>query len=77
MLFRHTNTAKELRAKLNSAGVNMPHINDGELKHMLNRVKTNEVFFVSLADIEAGQALITGRNQPIVEGAPRFVAEQQ
>jgi hypothetical protein len=60
-----TNTADNLRAELQSVGIDSPRLDDQTLKQMFARVNLNEEFRVNIADLGAGNALIAGTNQPL------------
>ena len=62
---RGTSTVENLRAELQSVGVDTSRLDDSTLKQMLDRVNQNEEFVVSVTDIKAGNALVAGTNQPL------------
>ena len=62
---RGANTPENLRAELQSVGVDASKLDDQTLKQMLDRVNLNEEFKVSVADIKSGNALVAGTNQPL------------
>lgn len=72
---RDTNTAENLRAELQSVGVDATRLDDEKLKQMFDRVNMNEEFRVNVADIRAGNALIAGTNQPLTSQS--VVAKKQ
>jgi lipoprotein-anchoring transpeptidase ErfK/SrfK len=55
------NTPENLRAKLSGSGVDSVKLDDQTLKHMLQRVNDKGEFRISIADIKAGRALISGQ----------------
>ena len=64
---RGTATVENLRAELESVGVDPSRLDDEMLKQMLSRPNKSEQFVVDITSIEAGRALIEGRMQPLVE----------
>ncbi len=62
---RDTNTAQNLRAELQSVGIDALRLDDQTLNQMLDRVNMNEEFKVNIADIKSGNALVAGTNQPL------------
>ena len=62
---RGTSTVENLRAELQSVGVDTSRLDDQTLKQMLDRVTPNEEFVVSVAEIKAGNALVAGTKQPL------------
>lgn len=72
---RDANTAENLRAELQSVGVDATKLDDQTLKQMFVRVNMNEEFRVNVADIRAGNALIAGTNQPLTSQS--VVAKKQ
>ena len=62
---RDTNTPDNLRAELQSAGIDASRLDDQTLNQMLGRVNMNEEFTVNVADIKSGNALVAGTNQPL------------
>jgi lipoprotein-anchoring transpeptidase ErfK/SrfK len=72
---RNTNTAENLRAELQSVGVDATKLDDQTIKQMFERVNMNEEFNVNVADIRTGNALIAGTNQPITSQS--VVAKKQ
>lgn len=62
---RGTNTLENLRAELQSVGVEASKLDEQTLKQMLGRANEKEEFLVSLADIKSGSSLIAGKNQPL------------
>ncbi|MGI9036239.1 MAG: L,D-transpeptidase, partial [Pyrinomonadaceae bacterium] len=63
---RNTNTAENLRGKLESYGVDAGKLDDSTLKAMLDKVSKSQKFVVSIADIKAGNALQKGKTEPLV-----------
>ena len=57
----NTGTIENLRADLQSAGVDSSAIDDQTLRQMRDRVTMNEEFVVSVADIKSGRSLAAGR----------------
>jgi hypothetical protein len=64
---RNANTIENLRAELQTGGVDPSKLDDQTLRQMMDRVSMAEEFVVSVADIKASRALIAGRNQPLTE----------
>jgi len=62
---RDTNTAQNLRAELESVGIDPSRLDDQTLNQMFKRVNMNEEFTVNVADIKSGNALVAGTNQPL------------
>jgi lipoprotein-anchoring transpeptidase ErfK/SrfK len=62
---RGTNTIANVRAELQSVGVDASQLDDQTLKGMLARANPKEEFMVSVADIKAGRTLVAGTNQPL------------
>jgi lipoprotein-anchoring transpeptidase ErfK/SrfK len=62
---RGTSSVENLRAELQSVGVDMSKLDDQTLKQMIERTTPNEEFAVAVADIKTGNALVAGRNQPL------------
>ncbi|HKA20911.1 MAG TPA: L,D-transpeptidase [Blastocatellia bacterium] len=62
---RETSTVENLRAELQSVGMDTSKLDDQTLKQMLDRVTPNEEFMVSVADLKAGNALLAGTKQPL------------
>ncbi|MFN2455613.1 MAG: L,D-transpeptidase [Pyrinomonadaceae bacterium] len=63
---RGTNTTENLRAELETSGVNASQISEGTLEKMLARTNAKEEFVVDVKSIEAGRALTDGHAQPLV-----------
>lgn len=63
---RNTNTVENLRAELQSYGVDVERLDNAQLNGMLERVSSEEKFVVSLADIRSGRTLERGRSEPLV-----------
>ena len=72
---KDANTTENLRAELQSVGLDVTKLDDGTLKQMLDRVNMNEEFKVSIADIRSGNALAVGSNQPLTSQS--IVAKKQ
>lgn len=66
-----TNSVSKLRVKLKAAGVDDAKLEETSLTQMIKHVNSNEEFIASLADINAGQALTHGRNQPLTSQSGR------
>ncbi len=64
---RKTNSIENLRAELQSSGVDPSKLDDETLRQMIDRVSMAEEFVLNVADIKASRALIAGRNQPLTE----------
>lgn len=62
---RDTNTVENLRAELQTAGLDASRLDDATLKQMLDRANPNEEFAVSIADIKSGNALMAGTTRPL------------
>lgn len=62
---RDTNTADKLREELQSNAVDASRIDDMTLRRMLERVSSEQLFTVSIADIKAGRALERGKTEPL------------
>ena len=62
---RGTSTVENLRAELQSVGVDISKLDDQTLKQMLEKANMNEEFRVSVADIKSGNALVAGTNEPL------------
>jgi lipoprotein-anchoring transpeptidase ErfK/SrfK len=68
---RKTNTAENLRVELKTSGVEATNLDDATLNKMLARAAGKKQFVVSVKDIEAGRALISGQTLAVVtSGAP-------
>lgn len=72
---RDTNAVENLRAELQTAGVDVSKLDDKTLKQMLDRAKPIEEFMVSVAEIKSGNALVAGTNQPLTSQS--IVAKKQ
>ena len=72
---RAANTAENLRAELQSVGMDVTKLDDQTIKQMFDRVNANEEFKVKVADIQTGNALIAGTNQPLTSQS--VVAKKQ
>jgi lipoprotein-anchoring transpeptidase ErfK/SrfK len=62
---RNTNTVENLRAELQSSGVDAARLDDATLKQMLDRANANEFFAVNLSDLKTGNVLAAGRSEPL------------
>lgn len=62
---RKTNTIENLRSKLESNGVDVSKIDEKTLKEMLDKVDKDHKFVVALADVKAGNALKSGKTEPL------------
>ena len=62
---RKTNTPENLRAKLESYGVDQTKLDDAMLREILGKVDGDHKFTVALADIKAGNALKNGKTAPL------------
>ena len=62
---RNTNTVENLRAELQSSGVDAARLDDATLKQMLERANANEFFAVNLSDLKTGDVLAAGRTEPL------------
>lgn len=67
---RDTNTVENLRAELETSGVNTSNLSDATLKKMLSQAVARKRFVVSVKNIEAGRALSAGQTMPVVLPAP-------
>ncbi len=63
---RKTNTIANLRAEIESSGVDSKHISDRELENIMARAVAKKQFVVSLANIKAGRETSGGRVMPVV-----------
>lgn len=64
---RKTNSIENLRAELQSSGVDPSKLDDETLRQLIDRVSMAEEFVVNIADIKASRALIAGWNRPLTE----------
>ena len=62
---RKTNTPENLRAKLESYGVDAAKLDDAMLREILGKVDGDHKFTVALADIKAGNAVKNGKIKPL------------
>lgn len=62
---RKTNTPENLRAKLESYGVDASKLEDATLKEILGKVDGDHKFTVALADIKAGNSVKNGKVEPL------------
>jgi lipoprotein-anchoring transpeptidase ErfK/SrfK len=62
---RNTNTVENLRAELQSSGVDAARLDDATLKQMLDRANANELFAVNVSDLKTGNVLAAGRSEPL------------
>ena len=63
---RKTNTVANLRAEIESSGVDSKHISDKELEGIMARAVAKKQFVVSLENIRAGRETSGGRVLPVV-----------
>jgi hypothetical protein len=64
------NTLENVRAELNSSGVNHSLVTDSEIKRILNLVKGKKKYVASVADLEAGKATSRGRYVAVLSDTP-------
>ena len=62
---RNTNTVENLRAELQSSGVDASRLDDATLKQMLDRANANELFAVNVSELTTGNALAAGQTEPL------------
>lgn len=62
---RNTNTVENLRAELQSSGVDAARLDDATLKQMLDRANANQMFAVNVSDLSSGNALAAGQMEPL------------
>ncbi|MFL6214843.1 MAG: L,D-transpeptidase [Blastocatellia bacterium] len=62
---RNTNTVENLRAELQSSGVDAARLDDATLKQMLDRANANELFAVNVSDLTTSNVLAAGRTEPL------------
>jgi len=62
---RDTNTVENLRAELQSSGVDAARLDDATLKQMLDRANANQMFAVNVSDLSSGNALAVGKMEPL------------
>jgi lipoprotein-anchoring transpeptidase ErfK/SrfK len=62
---RNTNTVENLRAELQSSGVDAARLDDATLKQMLDRANANQLFAVNVSDLTTGNALAAGQLEPL------------
>lgn len=63
---RNTNTVENLRAELQSSGVNAARLDDTTLKQMLDRANANQLFAVNVSDLSSGgNVLAMGKAEPL------------
>jgi len=62
---RNTNTVENLRAELQSSGVDASRLDDATLKQMLDRANANELFAVNVSDLTSNKALAAGQSEPL------------
>ncbi|MBI3951267.1 MAG: L,D-transpeptidase [Acidobacteria bacterium] len=62
-----TNTIQNVRAELQSSGVDASQLNDQTLRQMLQRASVTHEYAVRVDDIKAGRALIAGQTQPLTD----------
>lgn len=63
---RATNTVANLRAELETNGVDVSSLSDATLKKMLSQAVAKKRFVVSVKNIQAGKALTAGQIIPVV-----------
>lgn len=63
---RNTNTVANLRAEIESNGVDSKHISDKELEGILVRAVAKKQFVVSMENVKAGRETSGGRLMPVV-----------
>ncbi|MDQ6786355.1 MAG: L,D-transpeptidase [Acidobacteriota bacterium] len=63
---RNTNTVANLRAEIESNGVETSHISDKELENILARAVGKKQFVVSLQNVKAGRETSGGQIMPVV-----------
>ncbi|MEJ7860978.1 MAG: L,D-transpeptidase [Pyrinomonadaceae bacterium] len=66
---RKNNTIENLRAELQTSGVNASKLSDATLKKMLGLAAAKKQFVVSVRNIEAGKALVGGQTLAVVSRA--------
>ncbi|HJQ27605.1 MAG TPA: L,D-transpeptidase [Blastocatellia bacterium] len=62
---RNTNTVENLRAELQSSGVDAARLDDATLKQMLDRANANQLFAVNVGELTTGNALAAGQQEPL------------
>ena len=62
---RNTTTAENLRAELQSVGVDVTRLDDQTIKQMFEKVNMNEEFRVAVSDIKNGNVLVAGTTEPL------------
>lgn len=72
---RDTNTVKNLRAELETSGIDSSHLSDATLQKILDKAIGKKQFVVGVKDIEADKMLTAGFTMPVVtrgqEAKPR------
>lgn len=63
---RKTNTVANLRAEIESSGVDSKHISDKELEGIIGRAVAKKQFVVSVENVKAGRETSGGRVLPVV-----------
>lgn len=63
---RDTNTTANLRAEIESSGVDSKHISDKDLENIMARAVAKKQFVVSLENVRAGRETSGGRVMPVV-----------
>jgi hypothetical protein len=63
---RATNTVANLRAELETNGIDSSNLSDATLKKMLSQASAKKRFVVSVKNIQAGKALTAGQVIPVV-----------
>lgn len=74
------NTIENLRQELTSSGIDVSGLTDGTLKKMIAAATGKRQFVVSTADLEAGNALVTGRAVSVINSpgsAPKRSVRKQ
>ncbi len=64
---RGTNTPSQLRAELESSGIDVSRVDEKTMKQMLSKATHRTQFVVEVSSIEQGRALEDGRVLPIIE----------
>jgi len=72
---RNTTTVENLRAELQSVGIDASRLDDQTAKQLFARVNMNEEFRVNVSDIQTGNALVAGTNNPLTSKS--VVAKKQ
>jgi murein L,D-transpeptidase YcbB/YkuD len=64
------NTTENLRAELESNGINAAKLSEATLKKMLARAALKKQFVVGVGSIENGKALVAGQSLPVLTRVP-------